>query len=74
MGGGQGRHHGFEGGGQMFTSAASKFFLGPPHILQGPPHFLGGSFQNVGGSWQVFLHSSVAYNGVVHYSGVWISH
>jgi len=55
----QGRHHGFEGGG-------FNFFLGPPHILQGPPTFWGGSFQNVRGSRKVFLHSSVAYNGVVH--------
>jgi len=51
----QGRRHGFEGGGSIFASTASKFFLGPPHILQGPPlTFGGGSFQNVGGPEKFF--------------------
>jgi len=50
------------------------FFLGPPTFCKDPPLFGGGHSKMWGGVLKVFLHSSVAYNGVVHYCRVWISH
>jgi len=49
----------------------SNFFSTPP-ILQGPPTFLGGHSKMWGGPEK--FSSTVVYNGVVHYCGVWISH
>jgi len=59
--------------GSNCCECSEQIFRTPLHFARTPPLF-GGVISKCGGSWKVFLHSSVAYNGVVHYCGVWISH